>query len=217
MYREKHKEVMIDFLEYLNKQSNNYILKGGTALMTCYNLDRFSEDIDLDSTDKESISAIIQSYCDSKGYDAVAKKDTDTVKRFTIHYDENEKPLKVEVSYRKREIDPDDVEIINGVKVYNINELALQKSNAYSGRDKIRDLYDLTFITNNYWDDLNKEVKKVIQNTVEYKGLEHFDFIIKDQSDELIDNNKLAGDFLSMFDKLNLITNSVEQEEEISF
>lgn len=32
-----------------SSQGNPFVLKGGTALMECYGLDRFSEDIDLDS------------------------------------------------------------------------------------------------------------------------------------------------------------------------
>ena len=43
-----HKKVIIDFLNYLNSQTDQFILKGGTALMLCYGLNRFSEDIDLD-------------------------------------------------------------------------------------------------------------------------------------------------------------------------
>ena len=48
----EHKKVILDVLRALNKETDAFILKGGTALMTCYKLDRFSEDIDLDSTHK---------------------------------------------------------------------------------------------------------------------------------------------------------------------
>lgn len=201
----KHKVVIDDFLKALNTQTDNYVLKGGTSLMECYNLDRFSEDIDLDSTDYETIEKIVKSYCDTKGFDYFHKKDTPTVQRFTIHYG-SEKPLKVEVSYRKESIDEDDVVKINGVNVYKIDVIASQKIGAYSSRDKLRDLYDVTFICNNYWDELDKKTKSQIQNAIEYKGLEHFDYIVDTQSDPLIDNDKLANDFLNMFDKLGLIS-----------
>ena len=53
MYNRKlHFEIIKDFLLYLNRVSKDYILKGGTSLMTCYGLDRFSEDIDLDGFNK---------------------------------------------------------------------------------------------------------------------------------------------------------------------
>jgi len=50
-WRNKHKYVIEDFLQYLNKQTSDYVLKGGTALMECYGLSRMSEDIDTDSLD----------------------------------------------------------------------------------------------------------------------------------------------------------------------
>ena len=86
------------------------------------------------------------------------------------------------------------------------------KANAYIGRDKIRDLYDLSFICNRYWDTLPAALKTVIRNAVEYKGIEQFDYIIREQQDDLIDKDKLADDFLSMYDKLGLLYDENEQK-----
>ena len=44
--KENHFSVICDFLDYLNNKTSDFILKGGTSLMVCYKLDRFSEDID---------------------------------------------------------------------------------------------------------------------------------------------------------------------------
>lgn len=46
-WKMKHRGIMVLFLRFINNLSNDFILKGGTALMLCYSLDRFSEDIDL--------------------------------------------------------------------------------------------------------------------------------------------------------------------------
>ena len=86
------------------------------------------------------------------------------------------------------------------------------KANAYAGRDKIRDLYDLTFIVNNYFDNLHPQTIYMLQNTIEYKGIEQFDYLIQNQKDELINEDKLAENFLSMFDKLGLLSSSKERE-----
>ena len=50
-WKQLHLAIIKDFILFLNSKSNEYVLKGGAALMFLYNLDRFSEDIDLDSTD----------------------------------------------------------------------------------------------------------------------------------------------------------------------
>ena len=207
-WRDKHFQVINKFLKYLNERTNEYILKGGTSLLTCYNLDRFSEDIDLDAKGSRNIKKIIDDFCKENNYTYRIAKDTDIVKRFMINYETIERPLKIEVSFRRKNIQDDEITNINGITVYNINEICLMKASAYSGRDKIRDLYDICFICNNFWDGLSEDVKKFIRVAVEYKGIEQFEFIIKDQKDELIDNNKLEEEFLKMYDKLGILAPS---------
>jgi predicted nucleotidyltransferase component of viral defense system len=207
----EHRKTIDSFLEYLNNNSDSYILKGGTALLTCYKLDRFSEDIDLDSK-KTNIKDIVDGYCKKYNYDYRIAKDTDTVKRCMVNYGNNNKPLKIEVSLRRREINDNEINTVNGIKVYNIDTLCIMKANAYAGRDKIRDLYDLTFIVNNYFDNLHPQTIYMLQNTIEYKGIEQFDYLIQNQKDELINEDKLVENFLSMFDKLGLLSSSKERE-----
>lgn len=213
-WQKKHGIVIKDFLNYLNNNTDNYILKGGTSLMMCYNLDRFSEDIDLDSTDKHTIKKIVDDFCKINNYKYRVAKDTDTVKRYMIDYGNElkQKPLKIEISYRQRLIDEERHKKVNNIRVYNIDDLCLMKASAYNSRDKIRDLYDISFICNNYWDELSKQSKTVVRNALEYKGLEQFDYLIRTQKDELIDSDKLASDFLFLYDKLDLLADSEERD-----
>ena len=44
-----------------------------------------------------------------------------------------------------------------------------------------------------------------MQNTVQYKGLEQFDYLVSDQRDDLIDVDRLADAFLMMYDRLGLM------------
>lgn len=210
-WKTRHGEVISSFLKYLNGITDNFILKGGAALMTCYGLDRFSEDIDLDGKDK-SIGKIIDDFCEKEGFSYRIAKDTDTVKRYMVHYGNIGKPLKIEISFRKKEIIKDEITKINGIAVYTIDSLCAMKANAYVGRDKIRDLYDLSFICNRYWDKLPAALKAVIRNAVEHKGIEQFDYIMREQQDDLIDKNKLTNDFLEMYDKLGLLYDKTEQQ-----
>lgn len=214
-WRDRHFSIIDAFLQYLNKQTDGYILKGGTSLLYCYNLDRFSEDIDLDARTNKSIKKIIDSFCISTDCKYRIAKDTDTVKRFMINYGNDAKPLKIEISYRRKYIDENEVTKINGINVYNINEICLMKANAYSGRDKIRDLYDICFLCNNYWNYLSEYVKKTVRIAIEYKGLEQFEYIIKDQKDELIDNKKLEYDFLRMYEKLEILSENSNHKDNL--
>lgn len=208
----RHKRVIEDFLCELNKKTDQYVLKGGTALMICYKLDRFSEDIDLDCKNRsKDILKHISDFSEKRGYDVRIAKDTDTVKRAFVHYG-GKRPLKIETSFRRAYIADDEVNKIKGIEVYTIDRLAELKSSAYTGRDKIRDLYDVTFICNNYFDKLSENAKRSIRDALEYKGLDQFDYIVHNQKDELIDENRLAEGFLSAFDKIGLL-NTVEEKE----
>jgi predicted nucleotidyltransferase len=211
-WKSEHVKAIRSFLEYLNGRTDAFILKGGTALMECYGLDRFSEDVDLDGTSEDkSIGEHIAGYCESKGYTYRIAKDTDTVKRYMINYGNERTPLKVETSFRKRFVAPEETTKINGTTVYTIDAVCAMKAAAYLNRDKIRDLYDLSFICDRYWDSLSQPLISVVRNAVAHKGFEQFDYIVREQKDELIDVEKLADGFLNMYDKLGLFCDEREQ------
>ena len=138
-------------------------------------------------------------------------KNTDTVERCFIHYGNAGKPLKIEASYRRREIPVQETNTLQGIKVYRIEPLCVMKTAAYAGRDKIRDLYDLTFIYNNHVQRLSPQTIALLRSAVEYKGIEQFDYVIKNQPDALIDNEKLADEFLKMYGHLGLLFDENDQ------
>jgi hypothetical protein len=100
----------------------------------------------------------------------------------------------------------------DSIKKYGIDPLCVMKINVYAGRDKVRDLYDLTYICNNYFDRLSKQTIGLLRGVVEHKGVEQFDYVVRNQPDELIDSDKLADDFLKMYDKLGLMLDENERE-----
>lgn len=203
-WRVQHKEVIIDFLTYLNRVSDKFILKGGTSLMLCYNLDRFSEDIYLDSISRNNINKIVESFCKLNNYSFRTEKDINTVNRFMINYGNQSKPLKVEISFRNKNISDSFVCNINNIKVYTIEVISTLKVNAFQKRDKLRDLYDLVFICKNYWNDLPSIDKFNIINVLGYRGLEFIDYLTSTQKDDLIDNNKLLNDYLDVAEKIGI-------------
>ena len=210
-WKERHGEVIASFMRHLNANTGRFVLKGGTALYLCYQLDRFSVDIDLDGIDKELVT-VVDAFCRDNGYSYRVAKNTDTVERCMVDYGEVGRPLKIEASYRRREIPEEEIETINGIKVYCIDALCGMKTGAYSGRDRIRDLYDLTFIFNRYYDRLSPQTVSLLRSAVGYKGIAQFDYVVRSQPDELIDSDKLASDFLAMFDKLGLLADEEERK-----
>ena len=210
-WRIKHDNVIQEFLHELNQDSDSFVLKGDTALKQCYGLDRFSEGIALDSING-NIIPFAMNFCQKHHYELKITKDTKTVKRCLIKYNDTENQLKVEVSYRRRNIPQNEITKVNGITVYSIDRIAQMKATAYSARDKIRDLYDISFICNKYFDSLSPATKSFLCDSLSQKGLEKFDYLVKTQSDPLIDTNKLASDFLEATNKLGILFEDDEQQ-----
>jgi len=129
------------------------VLKGGTALLLCHGLDRFSEDLDFDAPKKLNLESRIENalapLCQSCRL--TRTKDTDTVQRYRIEYLMGglEGRLKVEVSCRDP-IAPQDVIERSGIRTYAVQRLIEQKLNALSGRTAARDLYDVHFLAKHH-------------------------------------------------------------------
>lgn len=211
-YQIKQLEIMENFLKDLNRETASFVLKGGTALMLCYDLDRFSEDIDFDGT-IEKIKPYVEKFCFKNKFDFNVKKDTSTTQRYTVHFNQNYKPLKIETSYRNKIIDNKVQCCINGILTYNIDYLCKLKILEFLGRNKIRDLYDLVFIGNNYAEDLTNNTKQLLQSAFFEKGFDYIDYLVKTQNDDLIDERKIYNDYLNLYDNLNLIRNDDFDEQ----
>lgn len=129
------------------------VLKGGTALLLCYGLDRFSEDLDFDAPKKFGITTRIERVvCRfTPEFDIKTVKDTATVQRLKLHYRVNavDRLLKIETSLRPSAA-PGDAWVKDGIHTYKINAIIDQKIAALLGRTKARDLYDVTFLARQY-------------------------------------------------------------------
>ena len=67
-------------------------------------------------------------------------------------------------------------------------------------------MFDCAYIINNYFDQLSFSVINSYIESFNRKGIEHFDYIVSQQNDPLIDENALAESFfLSAWDKLGLL------------
>ncbi|MEH6822719.1 MAG: nucleotidyl transferase AbiEii/AbiGii toxin family protein [Motiliproteus sp.] len=144
------------------------ILKGGTSLLLGYGLNRYSEDLDFDSTKAINVDArIVQALRTTKISieSNEIKKDTDTVKRWVLRYKgpDGDGSLKIEVSLRQGEISEDLITEIAGIKIYHIESLITQKLNAADNRAKVRDLYDIEFLARQYGDHFNlQQIERLV-------------------------------------------------------
>lgn len=149
--RELHVEIMRSIAKDMHDLP--MVLKGGTALLLCYGLDRFSEDLDFDSLKKFNITGRVDRVLSRFASEFATKtvKDTETVQRLKVHYrnEASDRLLKIETSFRQAP-DPDKVVVTDGIRTYRVGALIDQKIAALTGRTKARDLYDVAFLARTY-------------------------------------------------------------------
>lgn len=177
------KDVLKSIFE--SNASSEIVLKGGTALLLYYGLDRFSEDIDLVAS-KVNIGPVIREYAISKGYTLRITTDTKTVKRYMLDYGEDSS-LKIEVSYRG-DIDWENVKEFEKVNVYSPTKLMVMKVNAFLSPtwNKIRDLYDIAYLFYDYEVELTQQVVERLTDMFAYENLEYIDQLIDNHKDPII-------------------------------
>lgn len=169
--------------------SDNYVLKGGTGLLFCYGLDRFSEDIDLDGIRKVKLDKEIQSACNDLGKYSVIRvtKETDTVLRYMIDYGSVRKesyPLKLEISFRNRSSllkKLSKIEVVNGFRIYSLETLINMKYVAFLNRDKARDFYDLYWCLKSNPDIIDKRLAGQLLEGLNYKGVDILVDMLKEE------------------------------------
>ncbi len=159
-----HRKLMVSILQ--NLRNTPLVLKGGTALFLGYGLTRFSEDLDFDSYAKLNLVSKLKNSIpnDIRLEKLHIKKDTLTVSRYLIEYSiptiNEKKSLKIEVSYRNP-VNNEDVYVLNGNRFASVEKLIDYKLQAaYDGdtpRSKVRDFYDLHFLSFNYSDRFSQE------------------------------------------------------------
>jgi len=179
-----HRQVMQAICVVIQQEDRPLVLKGGTALLLAYNLDRFSEDLDFDVTKDlqghVNVEAICKLALRNLGKQGVKVsmtsfkelKKTDTTHRsralFEVSPDMPPIPLKIEVS--SRAIPPaEDIREVNGIKVYAVHEIARQKLRAATEdetrpyRTAARDLHDLAFIADQWGSELPDNVLRELE------------------------------------------------------
>jgi predicted nucleotidyltransferase component of viral defense system len=138
------------------------VLKGGTALMLGYGLNRFSEDLDFDNTKALNLDKKIRDAAAKSGIQIESiklKKDTETTKRYIVSYESElgAGRLKIETSLRAKDIAENQTTTINGIKTYKVENIVAQKLDALEGRSKVRDLYDINFLADKFPDAFTKQ------------------------------------------------------------
>lgn len=174
----EYQKERIEIIKQILPNIKNCVLKGGTSLLLYYGLDRYSEDVYLDSiSSNPNILDNLKNIISKHNWNYRIAKDT--VFRIMLDYggvsDKGDYPLKIEVSSRNSKLLKKgllEYVTINDTKVYSVDELIKMKCNTFSQRDKIRDLYDIGYLLKKYPDKFTADNLKTIYENINYKGVD---------------------------------------------
>ena len=202
----EHLEVMTAICHAFRKKGLPMVLKGGTALKLCYELDRFSEDLDFDcakalnleTSIKEVFSDLGKAKPHLRNPTLSLKKNTETVRRYRITYN-GDKNLKLETSLRDA---PDEKDLIekHGILTYKINRLINHKISALNGRTAARDLHDVIYLYENYFNEFNEDDLKTIQGLYENQSDILTEYTPAYSEDSILGIDDLLSDFTKFID-----------------
>lgn len=180
-----HRQLMQSICEVIAEEDKPLLLKGGTALLLCYGLDRFSEDLDFDleiplrthlnvkGICEEAVRRVNRFGLGAKLQGFAEPKKTETTHRcrptFSVNGQSAALAIKIEISSR-RTPSSSEIKNINGIKVYAPDIIASQKlqaavenaENTY--RTAARDLHDLVFLCSEYEGQLSQKVIEEIEH-----------------------------------------------------
>lgn len=183
------------------------VLKGGTALLLCYGLNRFSEDLDFDSPRKFNIAGRIERILSHKASSHQLKivKDTETVQRIKSHYHgvAGDRLLKIETSFRTPS-DESRVTVMDGIRTYTIEALIEQKANALTNRTAARDLFDVAFLARTYIGDFSPEIKDRLALLIQDIDALEQRFEDAFEEDEILATQDLSALILQLSESLSL-------------
>jgi len=208
----EHLEVMTAVCLSFYKKGLPMVLKGGTALRLCYNLDRFSEDLDFDCAKALNLNSAIKEIFTQLGKikphlrnpTIDITKDTNTVRRYRITYGDGVS-LKLETSLRGT---PDDNHLteLNGILTYKIDQLIKQKFGALNGRTAARDLHDVIYLYENFLDHFGGEEMAEIAALYDNQSSILEEYTPAYSEDAILSISDLLDDlskFIGLFDERN--------------
>jgi predicted nucleotidyltransferase component of viral defense system len=214
-YKQRKLYLISKILEKINSYpcGSNYVLKGGTALLLCYKLDRFSEDIDLDGIKSVSLENAVEDGCRESGFSCTVNKtkDTSTVLRYMIDFqeaaEEDRYPLKIEASFRNSELLSKNIyipESPNGIRVYGLKRLISMKFSAFRNRHAIRDFYDVCWMVKEYPHLIGSQLATEMWEQLQYKD---FNLLVEElvevaYGDHIMRSTNIEYLALEMLDKL---------------
>ena len=155
-------------VEELYNHFPNAVIHGGTAIWSCYQGNRFSEDVDVYiPKDAKKIEQFLKSL-ESRGFGILKKRIKENSVYSALALNNTETKFEATFQAKKPILKKYETSESFYINVYTLTpeEIVIEKIETYLKRFKIRDLYDIYFLKSHVRDEdkIIKHIKKLIVN-----------------------------------------------------
>ena len=192
------------FLKYLNKKTDNFILKGSLALDLCYfPCDCNKHIINLDAKEFEGIIEYVSDYCAEHKLSYHIGRDDNSVTKVYISDNKDSHIIKVVVFYRKANIRSEDYTVIDGIHTYRLARIVQMKAVKYATDGKLNDIYNIAYIITHFPKEISRDILNTVFDAVESQGFYYIDDLIMFQCNEDFPIKNLLDNYFSMLQKID--------------
>lgn len=152
----------VDFLQFLNRESGAFVLRGRAALVLCWGLNRPAGTIELDGP-PAGLEAHVRNWCALQHLDWQPSTGPAGSRRFLIAGTRPEQTLVIEAGQAPVQAMPvDEAALIGGIRVWGINRLARRLAMACLGQRRLEDLGDLCWLCNRHFEALEPATRETL-------------------------------------------------------
>lgn len=185
--------------------SKNMVLKGGTSLLLGYGLNRWSKDLDFDTTGNKRYKNDFLKAFKNQGlkYGDIHETEIDTRIINTILYDKT-KSIKLEVEYNSKYFqEGNNIVNRNGVFMYDIKTLSQMKYEMLMDHKRAHDIFDTAFLIHHFPKNYKEWMLYNIKNRIDKLGIDNIKKSFKmDEVVKRFNTGKIIDDLSNDINKL---------------
>jgi len=188
--------------------NEDLVLKGGTSLLFGYGLNRYSTDLDFNTTKNiNHINSIVEILKNKRiHYSTIhdRKEGSRVITDILFKYRQKKDKLKIDIDYSGKYMNDElNITCNNGIYMFSANILCRMKYEAFLNRKKARDIFDIGYLLQHFPQYFNENMIKKIEQRINELGIDMIKIIyMKDDVlknlpvDEIVDKTILSVNML---------------------
>ena len=202
------KDVMIEFLQYINQRTDKFIFKGSLALGFCYGFPTlYNKNImEFDAKDNANITKYVADFCDIKNL-SYYTRNNDSQHETSVYMQDEDRNLYIKIVVSSRKATISDTLYINiyNIRVYKIFRILQHKILQFAKYGKIDDIYDIAYGITHHPAEFSKDTTNFLYDAVNCEGFSYLGDMIAFQTYESFPIKNFLSNYFQMLEKIGFV------------